>query len=63
MKASLIVKDPDGRLIAVGPQVHIDDESVRRERARLRAVFGPRVLICEKQVEYAREAMEQRAVA
>ena len=64
MKASLVVKSADGKIIEVADPITVDDESVAREYARLRKIHGNRVSICGDQVLYARQAMErERQVA
>lgn len=60
MKASMMVRDRDGGLIDVGPEIPVDVGSVQAEVARLRAQYGRNVHIDSTQIVRARVALRER---
>lgn len=56
MRAALIVRDKFGELMDPQPTfpILIDEDSERRERARLRSMYGPSIQIDDSQIRSAR---------
>lgn len=57
MKASMLVRDRSGNLVAIGPQVPVDSKSALAESKRLREFYGPEVSIDSSQIVNARAAL------
>lgn len=57
MKASMIVRDRFGNVLAVGPAINVDRDSALAESRRLREFYGQEVSIDASQIVNARTAL------
>lgn len=60
MKAAMIVRDRDGVIVEIGPEIPVDVGSVQAETLRLRAKYGRGVSIDSTQIVRARVALRER---